>query len=1122
MCRKLMCLVSLALVLGVVWASPAKAVDPNLAGWWKFDGDGLDASGNGRNGTLAGDAHFEAGYFSQALALDGNGDYFTVNGWKGLMSTSAVTVSAWVNTTAAADEGDIMYWGRNSGTRRVDFRINAGRLRVEHGSGNIQGDTTLNDGEWHHVALTMPAAAEISYPYVKLYLDGRDDTRHTTDPDAFNLADNANNVDLTIGRRVPQNDRLFIGLIDDARIYDAELTSIQIRDLATLGYLATAHSPSPADGQAYEDTWATLKWVPGPLAASHDVYFSTSFDDVNAGDPAAFVGNVVTASQPVGFPGFPAPDGLVPGTTYYWRVDEVNDANPDSPWRGNVWSFWIPALTAYDPVPGDGEPAEPTNVVLSWSPGLKSIMNAVYFGTDRDQVANGTGAPPNMGTTYDPGPLAAATTYYWRVDTFNGSAWLTGPVWTFTTRPDIPVSADPNLVAWWKLDEGTGTNALDWSGHDNHGKLFGPAWTSPNWLSDTDDALTFPGDAYMAIDNLHYNDANGTEVSVCAWIRTSDPNNQYIVSFDRNEYYRLEIAGNGGGPGQVGWDIMTMSAGNNVQIDYGSATRVDDGLWHHVCGVFDHGVATIYIDGVAEPSATGGPTFGLGNTRYGFLGANSEATEFNGARGVGTGITGDLGEVRIYNKALTQDEILQAMRGDPAMAWDLRPTNGRILQAGTVTSVSWRPGDGASQHDVYFGADANTVANADASDTTGVYRGRQNGTSYTPPEGFDWGQTYYWRIDETAADGTIAKGRVHAIKIADYLVVDDFEAYNAGDNQIWYAWHDGLGYGTPATPPYFAGNGTGSAVGDETTASYTEETIVNSGQHSMPVAYDNNKQGFAMYSEVEMTLTAPRDWTANGVEELSLWYVGDPCNAAEPMYVAITNAGGTAAVVYNDDPNLVTGTWTEWMIPLQAFTDQGVDLKNVNSIAIGIGTRGNMTVPGGSGKMYFDDIRLYRRRPVTIVNPSFELPGTEKQTGFDNVPGWSTDAPCEDSGVETGYTPTDGDWTAYLKSGDPSVWQLTNHTITEWDVLEMKVDARITWAATTLKMTIYYDDNGTRVPVASQEVTLSDAMQEYSLSFSASDVPAAVGHKIGVEFSNTSTGETWAGIDNVRLGPPAQ
>ena len=66
-------------------------------------------------------------------------------------------------------------------------------------------------------------------------------------------------------------------------------------------------------------------------------------------------------------------------------------------------------------------------------------------------------------------------------------------------------------------------------------------------------------------------------------------------------------------------------------------------------------------------------------------------------------------------------------------------------------------------------------------------------------------------------------------------------------------------------------------------------------------------------------------------------------------------------------------------------------------------------------------------------------------------------------------------------------------------------------------MTLYYDDNGTRIPVATSDVALADDMQEYTLSFSAGDVPESVGHKIGIEFANSSSGDSWIGLDNVRL-----
>jgi hypothetical protein len=83
---------------------------------------------------------------------------------------------------------------------------------------------------------------------------------------------------------------------------------------------------------------------------------------------------------------------------------------------------------------------------------------------------------------------------------------------------------------------------------------------------------------------------------------------------------------------------------------------------------------------------------------------------------------------------------------------------------------------------------------------------------------------------------------------------------------------------------------------------------------------------------------------------------------------------------------------------------------------------------------------------------------TTRRTGFDGVPGRSTDGTCRDSGVETGYTPTDGQWTAYLMSGDPSVWQVTDRVMEARDIFQLAADARITWAATDLQIALLYQD----------------------------------------------------------------
>ncbi|MHC4496169.1 MAG: hypothetical protein ACYSYM_10145, partial [Planctomycetota bacterium] len=156
-------------------------------------------------------------------------------------------------------------------------------------------------------------------------------------------------------------------------------------------------------------------------------------------------------------------------------------------------------------------------------------------------------------------------------------------------------------------------------------------------------------------------------------------------------------------------------------------------------------------------------------------------------------------------------------------------------------------------------------------------------------------------------------------------------------NRIFDKWIDG--FGTPTN---------GALVGNDLPP-YAEQTIVHGGAQSMIYRYDNANKT----SEATMTLVYPRDWTEEGVTKLSLWFRGASGNSAERMFVALGNA-----VVYHDDSAATQTTgWTEWVIDLAAFT--GVDLTNVDSITIGLGTKGSPAA-GGTGTMYFDDIQLIR------------------------------------------------------------------------------------------------------------------------------------------------------------------
>jgi len=737
MCKKLILLASIIVVL--VLTSGAGAAEPELIGWWKLDeGSGniaTDLSASGNDGTIANEDSGGLGDGGSVWVDDP--ERGMVLSFNGDDSTGAVVVTnliippmtmendfTWafwaLQDSAQATNNDVILGNRYGGTASPLQFIKFTPTRFEFYNNDGSYSEGINydavpGGVWvHHVI--VKDGTSLTY-YRNGEESGTNTITKTIDENPFYMG----------GDVTSEHWR---GYLSDIRLYTKALSAGEVLGVMEGGggLWPYASKPTPTDGTLYPDTWVSISWRPGGFAVSHDVYLGDNFDDVNNGTGDTFRGNQGDTYFVAGFPGFPYPDGLVPGTTYYWRIDEVNEAEPNSPWKGEIWSFSIPPKTAYFPDPANGAELVNLDSQLKWTAGFGARLHYVVFGEDYDEVSNAAMGIPNGTPNFNPGPLNLAKTYYWRIDEFDGLETHKGEVWSFTT-----------------------------------------------------------------------------------------------------------------------------------------------------------------------------------------MGAASGANPANGAV-------------------------------------DVKPS----------AVLTWDAGSVAASHEVYFGSDADAVKNATT--TSPEYKG----TRALGEESYDPGKllletAYYWRIDEvngTSTDSPWA-GNVWSFTTGDFFAIDDFEEYDTADNQIWYAWHDGLGYGAVGTDPYFAGNGTGAAVGDETTPSYTEETIVHGGGKSMPVSYDNNKQGYAYYSEVEHKLTAQRDWTEGGVAELSIWFRGRPDNDAEPLYVAVSNSAGAPAVVVHDDPAAATiDAWTQWIIPLAAFADQGINISNVDEIAIGLGSQGNLTAPGGSGKMYFDDIRL--------------------------------------------------------------------------------------------------------------------------------------------------------------------
>lgn len=941
MCRKLFIIMVFTLLLGMTTSSQAGLDDdPNLVAWWKFDGDAIDSSGNELHGTLMGNPAptFVNGMIGQALdttELDGPG-YVEITGYQGILGGNPFSITAWINSSDSS--GTFMGWGSTAGgTTRFEFRPDADELRAES-SGNVQGLTNLPDNEWIHIAVTVRADANITEPDVTLYLNGQVDNDPATG--SQNPLEMAAGFDVTIARRHSSAARWLDALIDDVRLYSRELTAEEIKELATPLF---AHNPSPAVGEVLSDTWISLGWSTSYHAISHDVYIGTSFDDVNDGTGETFQGNQTDNAIIMGIVDQLYPEGLPLGTTFYWRVDEVLADGTKQ--RGDVWSFFVPPINAYNPNPVDGMKFIPTDTTLNWYPGMKPVFHNVYIGDNFEDVNNAAGGPPVFDMTYIPETLERDKTYYWRVDKFSGTETVKGDVWSFTTIEPIAVS-DPNLVGWWKFDEGMGSNIVDYSGYDHHGKIQGDTvWNDGYDLG----ALEFDGSGGDFVETTDFGGITGTNPrTCCAWIKTSTTGNHTIMSWGQNlagQKWRMRVEGTDG--------VLRVEVNGGYHF---GVTPIANGYWHHVAVTFeDDGTPDVldtrlYVDGLLDGTADSldEPI----NTVEGPVRIGESPWHNSPFEGV-------IDEARIYDKALTQEEIQLAMRIDLQRAWAPSPVDGSLVPMNMASPLNWSVGDGMSQHDVYLGPDEAAVAAADASDATGVYRGHQSYTSYVPSEGVDPNSgPFYWRIDEVADDGTIVVGRIWTYFVTDYALVDDFESYSS-DNPIWENWLDGVGFGIEGTPDYYPGNGTGSAAGDDTIESYTEEITVHSGRKAIPVWYNNTT---AAISEIEKTLSPAQDWTANDLKTLSLRFVGAVSNVPGQLYVKVN---GVQVDYPGEAANLTLAGWQSWNIDLESF---GGGLENVTKVVIGV--KGN----GATGKLIFDDIRLYTyaRESIAPVQPDPE------------------------------------------------------------------------------------------------------------------------------------------------------
>jgi len=555
-------------------------------------------------------------------------------------------------------------------------------------------------------------------------------------------------------RVILMNTNIYIGLCVTSHAY-GEMRTFTF-DNVTTALPRLAHDPSPADGVLHSETWAILRWTKGQTAVSHDVYFGDSLADVDAGIRGTFQGNQTLTSFEIGLSGSPYPDGLAPGTTYYWRIDEVEAGGAKH--KGNVWSFTTGSQNAYNPSPPDGSKFVDLDVTLGWTAGFGNVSHNVYFGDDFDDVNDGLGdtfranqlsASFDIGVLYPDG-LVPGKTYYWRIDEVESGGGMTykGELWSFTAS--IPGLGTITQEIWYNIYSDS-LEALR-----NH-------WKYPDQPDETT-VLT----RFETGDNLAENYGGRIHGWLYApltgdytfWICTDDQGELWLSKYDEPRNVELIAYVKDSPTASTGW------APRNTWTKYASQKsnpiRLTAGNKYYIMAIWKEGIGDDQCQVAWEGPGIPTRTIISGN----YLSAEPVGTYPQPADGA-----------RIGNK---------------------------------TPVLSWNPREAGVSYDVYLGTNFNLVNTVTKWDQSGIYRGRWRIASYTTEE-LVIGRTYYWRIDEVEVNGwTINKGSIWNFTIVD---VETVEYQVSASEDDAYATNDSLqnlssdylkvGLCLFAEPPYY-------------------------------------------------------------------------------------------------------------------------------------------------------------------------------------------------------------------------------------------------------------------------------------------------------------------------------
>ncbi|MBA7636796.1 hypothetical protein ES703_44424 [subsurface metagenome] len=740
-------------------------------------------------------------------------------------------------------------------------------------------------------------------------------------------------------------------------------------------------------------------------------------------------------------------------------MDEVNDAEPDSPWKGSIWSFSVRPKTAWHPAPADGARFVEPDTGLTWDTGVGAALHYVYFGDNFQDVNSAEDGVPVIGTTYDPGPLDMGKTYYWRVDSSDDPTVHRGKVWSFTTT-----TPGGGLI-------GEYFNTMDLSGRPVLTRIdplvdvdYGIGSPEPNAVNEDGFSVRWRGEVQAAFSEVY-----------TFYTRTNDGSRLWIdeqLIVDKWAWVNRVVDTRG--------EPIELVAGERYSIRMEWFNEDGDAEAHLLWESASEPKAIIPSAALSLPVRAGGPSPSNGATGVKmmpilkwspgvdaashdvYFGTDADAVgsaikaspEYKGSKEPGsesyepgkltwhTAYYWRVDEVNNVNPdspwigkvwsfttadflAVDDFEAYNDLNPDDPESNRIfnvwidgyaQPTNGSLVGYDTAPFTEQTIVHGGSQSMPFFYDNTAGVTNSEAELTLSYPRDwTEEGVSqlslwfrgYLPSVGsFAEGPVGTYTM---TASGTNIAGTADQFHFA-YKTLTGTGSITARIDSILNT-HDQAKAGVmirgtldPNSAYAFAcvtpANGVGSlgrtvAAGNSfsvyqagitaphwvklerdiagyfTVSHSTNGSAWQAVELSMPTAIRMDETVYvglaltshntaetceATFSNVTITGTAGLQWMHQDVGILS--------NDAEPLYIAVADSTSASAVVQHDDANASTiDVWTEWLVDLQRIADQGVNLADVDKLAIGLGSTGSMTAAGGSGTLFIDDIKLLRPTP---------------------------------------------------------------------------------------------------------------------------------------------------------------